>query len=51
MAHVRGEPGLTFPIEPLFVNTLDALWGRGDVMRAYVVCISERDREFRLRRR
>lgn len=50
-AHVRGEPAVTFPIQPLFVNTLDALWGRGDLMRAYVVSISERDRELRLRRR
>jgi Retroviral aspartyl protease len=50
-AYVRGDPKTTFPLQPLFVNTLDALWGRGDVMRAYVVTISERDREFRLRRR
>jgi hypothetical protein len=50
-AYVRGDPKTIFPLEPLFVNTLDALWGRGDVMRAYVVSISERDGQFRLRRR
>ena len=50
-AHVRGAPQVTFSIRPLFVDTLDALWGRGDLMRAYVVSISERDSTLRLRQR
>lgn len=50
-AYVRGAPSATFPIRPIFVATFDALWGRGDLMRAYIVSISERDQEFRLRRR
>jgi hypothetical protein len=49
-AFVRGRPQPTFALRPLFVDTLDALWGRGDLMRAYAVTISERDGHLRLRR-
>lgn len=50
-AYVRGAPQPSFSMQPLFVDTFDALWGRGDLMRAYAITICERDRELRLRPR
>jgi hypothetical protein len=47
-AFVNGIPGVKFEIQPLFVATLDALWGRADLMMTYTVCVSERDRELTL---
>jgi hypothetical protein len=51
MAHVRGRPRVAFEMSPLFVATLDALWGRADLMAAYEVTISERRQRLGLRRR
>jgi hypothetical protein len=50
-AHVRGRPRAPFSMWPLFVDTLEPLWGRADLMHAYVITISQRDKELRLRRR
>lgn len=47
-AHVVGLESVKFAIEPLFVATLDALWGRADFMATYVVSISEERRELGL---
>jgi hypothetical protein len=47
-AHVNGIEAVKFEIKPLFVTTLDALWGRADFMATYVVSISEERRELGL---
>ena len=47
-AFVNGVPAVKFQIQPLFVATLDALWGRADLMMTYVVSVSEKDQELAL---
>lgn len=47
-AFVNGIPDVRFEIKPLFVATLDALWGRADLMATYRISISERDQELML---
>jgi len=47
-AFVRGIPSVKFEIRPLFVATLDALWGRADLMSTYVVSIDEKEEELTL---
>lgn len=47
-AWVVGYPDLTFEMSPIFVDTLDALWGRADLMNAYRVSISEHRQELGL---
>jgi hypothetical protein len=47
-ASVFGLEDVTFEIEPVFVDTLDPLWGRADLMKAYTISISERREELGL---
>lgn len=47
-AVVDGIPELEFEIAPLFVASLNALWGRADLMMAYTVSVSEKDQELTL---
>ena len=47
-AIVDGIPELEFEITPLFVASLNALWGRADLMMAYRVSVSEKDQELTL---
>jgi hypothetical protein len=47
-AFVNGVASVKFEIQPLFVATLDALWGRADLMMTYVVSVSEKDQELSL---
>lgn len=47
-AFVNGVPTVKFELSPLFVPTLDALWGRADLMATYVVSVSEKDQELSL---
>jgi hypothetical protein len=48
-AFVNGIEDIKFEVTPLFVATLDALWGRADLMMTYVVSVSEKDQELTLR--
>ncbi|MGH3429264.1 MAG: hypothetical protein ACRDQZ_17140 [Mycobacteriales bacterium] len=47
-ALVDGIPEIKFEITPLFVASLNALWGRADLMMAYTVSVSEKDQELTL---
>jgi len=47
-AIVDGIPELEFEISPLFVASLNALWGRADLMTAYTVSVSEKMQELTL---
>lgn len=47
-AFVNGVPTVKFQVQPLFVATLDALWGRADLMMTYVVSVSEKAQELSL---
>lgn len=47
-AIVDGIPELEFEITPLFVASLNALWGRADLMMAYTISVSEKNRELTL---
>jgi hypothetical protein len=47
-AIVDGIPEHEFEIAPLFVASLNALWGRADLMMAFTVSVSEKDRELTL---
>ena len=47
-AIVDGLPELKFKITPLFVASLNALWGRADLMMAYTVSVSEKNQELTL---
>lgn len=47
-AFVDGLPDIKFKIEPLFVASLNALWGRADLMMAFTVGVSEKARELTL---
>ncbi len=47
-AFVDGIPEIKFEIKPLFVATLNALWGRADLMMTYTVSVSEKDQELSL---
>jgi hypothetical protein len=45
---VNGVPEIKFKIKPLFVATLDALWGRADLMMTFIVSVSEKHQELTL---
>jgi len=47
-ATVVGVEEVSFQIYPLFVDTLDPLWGRADFMAAFRVSVSERRQELGL---
>lgn len=47
-AFVDGIQSVTFEIEPLFVASLNALWGRADLMMTFTVGVSERNQELTL---
>lgn len=47
-AFVDGLPEIKFKIEPLFVASLNALWGRTDLMMAFTIAVSEKSRELTL---
>lgn len=47
-AFVDGIPDIKFEIKPLFVASLNALWGRADLMMTYTVSVSEKDQELTL---
>lgn len=48
-AVVDGISEIKFEIKPLFVASLNALWGRADLMKTFDVGVSERSRELTLR--
>jgi hypothetical protein len=47
-ASVAGLSSVEFEMQPIFVATLDALWGRADLMGTFVVSIAEREKELML---
>jgi hypothetical protein len=47
-AFVDGLPDIKFEIEPLFVASLNVLWGRADLMMNFKIGVSEKDRELTL---
>lgn len=47
-AYINGLASVEFEMQPIFIATLDALWGRADLMNTYVVSISEKDKELSL---
>jgi hypothetical protein len=47
-AFVDGIPDIKFEIKPLFVASLNALWGRADLMMAYTISVSEKHQELTL---
>lgn len=47
-AFVDGIQSITFKIAPLFVASLNALWGRADLMMTFTVGVSERNQELTL---
>ena len=47
-AIVDGIPEVEFEITPLFVASLNALWGRADLMMAFTVSVSEKLQELTL---
>lgn len=48
-AFVRGVKEVKFEMKPLFVDGLQVLWGRGDLMSTYEVCVSEKRKQLTLR--
>lgn len=48
-AFVSGAEAVKFEVSPLFVATLNALWGRSDLMITYEVSVSEKAQELTLR--
>lgn len=48
-AFVRGVEEVKFEMKPLFVDGFHVLWGRGDLMKAYEVCVSEKKKQLTLR--
>lgn len=47
-AFVDGIPEIEFEITPLFVASLNALWGRADLMTIYTISVSEKNQELTL---
>lgn len=47
-AFVDGIPEIEFEIAPLFVASLNVLWGRADLMMNFTVSVSEKDKELAL---
>jgi hypothetical protein len=47
-AFLDGLPDIKFKIEPLFVASLHALWGRADLMMNFKIGVSEKYRELTL---
>lgn len=44
-----GIPEVEFEIAPLFVASLNVLWGRADLMMNFTVSVSEKAKELTLR--
>lgn len=49
IAFVKGVEEVKFEMKPLFVDGPHVLWGRGDLMKTYEVCVSEKKKELTLR--
>lgn len=47
-AIVDGIPEIEFEIAPLFVASLNVLWGRADLMTIYTISVSEKNQELTL---
>jgi hypothetical protein len=47
-AFVDGIPEIEFEIAPLFVASLNVLWGRADLMMNFTISVSETDQELTL---
>jgi hypothetical protein len=47
-AFVDGIPATEFEIAPLFVASLNVLWGRADLMMNFTISVSEKDQELTL---
>lgn len=47
-AFVDGIPEIEFEIAPLFVASLNVLWGRADLMMNFTISVSEKDQELTL---
>ncbi len=47
-AFVDGAETIKFAIKPLFVATLNALWGHADLMMTHTVNVSEKNQELTL---
>lgn len=47
-AFVDGIPEIEFEIAPLFVASLNVLWGRADLMMNFTISVSEKDKELAL---
>lgn len=48
-AFVDGIPEVEFEIAPLFVASLNVLWGRADLMMTFTISVSEKAKELTLR--
>lgn len=47
-AFVDGLPDIKFEVRPVFVASLNALWGRADLMMNFTISVSEKDKELSL---
>jgi hypothetical protein len=47
-ASVDGIPEVEFEIAPLFVSSLNVLWGRADLMMSFTISVSEKNKELTL---
>jgi len=47
-ASVDGIPEVEFEIAPLFVASLNVLWGRADLMMSFTISVSEKNKELTL---
>jgi hypothetical protein len=47
-ASVDGIPEVEFEIAPLFVASLNILWGRADLMMSFTIGVSEKDKQLTL---
>jgi hypothetical protein len=45
---VDGIPQVEFEIAPLFVASLNILWGRADLMMSFTIGVSEKDKQLTL---
>lgn len=43
-----GIPEVEFEIAPLFVASLNVLWGRADLMMSFTISVSEKNKELTL---
>lgn len=49
-ASVAGGPIDSFDLKPVFINALDALWGRADFLSAFQLELNEPAQSFTIRR-